>query len=797
MRHLHKPPSSAGARLHRQKGSFMDTNLDETPVRPESAKPVRPKTVKRSRWVRNVSAGDNLHLYERLMRIFLNLVDRYPGRLNDTDTFAPIQYLMCREKALELFATCTTESVRKNMCRESRYNHSVDPDDPPPTRELMSILWKNPKSNPKFKRLLRDWLEHAATTLTAWQMEHPDPVTARIAELRSLFSLSDPEIEALTLEIILANGIWPSDDFRKPNSFQKVTLHSKLLNMKESEYLRLIDSKSKLRRLGCLDHAGAFNTDLLHFLSGMDSDPLASRFYKRNEVAPLPWTFFGSLAENDGALLKQMVASRDPAQGMNILLYGEPGTGKTSFAVSLAAELGLTPYFVAHCDADPDRPRANTRAFRFTALQICAGQIDPQKSLVVIDEADSLLSCGSDFGMGGGLALGGPATTADKGRLNDALDTLRLPCIWITNTPAEVLDPSNCRRFDYSVQFDTLNQSQREAIWRNALGKHGLGSVFEDTAPSRFAARYEVSAGGIDLALRNLGAMLKAGHTAPADAGRVVERILANHCKLLNIQSDGQSGIRPDYTLDGLNIKGEVTPRQIESAIRRFLDEQAAGVTQDQDRPRMNMLLAGPSGTGKTEFVKYLGAALRTQIVTRMGSDLLNKYVGGTERKIRQAFEQAAAERAILFLDEADGLLQSRERAERSWEVTQVNELLHQMENFDGVLICATNFASRLDSATLRRFTFKLEFDFLSAEGKQHFFNRLFATFGVNDLTAEEDLRLTRIHNLTPGDYRTVRQSLYYLGTNVTAASLLSALERESATKRGKPTGPVIGFKTA
>ena len=77
--------------------------------------------------------------------------------------------------------------------------------------------------------------------------------------------------------------------------------------------------------------------------------------------------------------------------------------------------------------------------------------------------------------------------------------------------------------------------------------------------------------------------------------------------------------------------------------------------------------------------------------------------------------------------------MQSRERARRSWEVTQVNELLHQMENFNGVMIGATNFAMNLDAAVLRRFTFKLEFDYLDTSGKILFFERMFQT-RLNDM---------------------------------------------------------------
>ena len=132
--------------------------------------------------------------------------------------------------------------------------------------------------------------------------------------------------------------------------------------------------------------------------------------------------------------------------------------------------------------------------------------------------------------------------------------------------------------------------------------------------------------------------------------------------------------------------------------------------------------------------------------------------------------------------------MQDRSRAHRNWEVTQVNELLYRMENFKGVMVAATNFMDNLDAAILRRFTFKLQFDYLDEEGKRLFFKRMFRT----ELTAKESTRLAGIRNLTPGDFRTVRQSLYYLGGNVTNAIRLSGLEKESALKKG--TARPLGF---
>ncbi len=99
----------------------------------------------------------------------------------------------------------------------------------------------------------------------------------------------------------------------------------------------------------------------------------------------------------------------------------------------------------------------------------------------------------------------------------------------------------------------------------------------------------------------------------------------------------------------------------------------------------------------------------------------MSPYIGVTEQLIREAFEQAEREHAILFIDEADSFLFTRENAGRSWELSQVNELLTNMENFNGMFIAATNFKEIIDSAALRRFSIKIKFDYLSAHGNQIF----------------------------------------------------------------------------
>ncbi len=129
--------------------------------------------------------------------------------------------------------------------------------------------------------------------------------------------------------------------------------------------------------------------------------------------------------------------------------------------------------------------------------------------------------------------------------------------------------------------------------------------------------------------------------------------------------------------------------------------------------PEARHCLYGPPGTGKTAFAHHVAAALDRPLLAKRASDLLSKWVGQTEQLMAGMFEAARQDGAVLLLDEADSFFQDRQSAEAQWQVTQVNEMLTQMETFRGVFIASTNLADRLDPASLRRFDLKVRFDTL------------------------------------------------------------------------------------
>lgn len=197
-----------------------------------------------------------------------------------------------------------------------------------------------------------------------------------------------------------------------------------------------------------------------------------------------------------------------------------------------------------------------------------------------------------------------------------------------------------------------------------------------------------------------------------------------------------------------------------------------------------NLIFHGPPGTGKSMFAQTLAKSVGKPLITLSASDLLSQFVGETEEFIAGAFAEAQKKKAILFLDEMDAILGDREGATSSWERSQVNEFLVQMERFKGVFIAATNFPKVLDKALERRFAHKIKFDHLKPES----LSRFFAFFFKIPLEANDLERLMRMHSLAAGDFKVALQRGFFR-PNQNASLYLDELERINEGKKRKPIG--------
>ena len=713
------------------------------------------------------------YLLTKLLDFWGNMVKNYDDDVRDDDFFDIVRNCFDHEDAVNMIEAAYSAQELEDMQKARSRACRLDLLDS--LECVFQSLWNNPWARRKCRAVLQGIKESILSDVGPTK---GDAIEKRFAELKRLLKLSDLEFDILLLTYIRSQTCfdWPC----RLENREKPLYYAMALDRSFSEVSAVMTGSGRLRKYNLLDSDWDFNRGTIGgFIDGSDDEALERRFYKKGSLADtLPWEYFGDLARHDGETIRQMLAASEGK--LNILLYGAPGTGKTSFARTLAKEMGLQTYEIRQGDEDG---RNMTAAARMVGIQVCNEQEAAGESMIIVDEADELLRGNSgDFWLFG-FSTGSRRTT-EKGIMNSILDDVKIPTVWISNASAEEMDESVRRRFDYSICFEQLNMPQRISIWKNLVEKFRLGERISEAKIEEYAARYETSAGGISTVLANISRM-------KPEADRVdelVAKLMKPHCQLMGIAASEKFLPAKGYSLEGLNIKGKVKLDKLVKAVENYLDTGFSA--RSEDRPRMNILMYGAPGTGKTEFVKYLGKTLGRRVLVKKASDLLDMYVGNTEKRIAAAFRQAEAEHAILFFDEIDGLVQDRQGARQNWEVTQVNELLQQMENFDGVMIAATNFRKNLDAAIMRRFTFKLEFDYLDDVGKRIFFERMFKT----TLSEEELGALKAIPNLAPGDFRTVRQEQFYLDEPQSNLDRIAALREECALKKDGSGTARIGF---
>lgn len=119
------------------------------------------------------------------------------------------------------------------------------------------------------------------------------------------------------------------------------------------------------------------------------------------------------------------------------------------------------------------------------------------------------------------------------------------------------------------------------------------------------------------------------------------------------------NSLQENYSLEAINCDANLT--KVLTSTQRFLD--CSQRSDFREIVNMNFLLHGPSGTGKTEFAKYLAHSLDRELIVKRMSDLQSMWVGETKKNIVRAFKEAEYSNSILIFDEADSLFVNRQSA--------------------------------------------------------------------------------------------------------------------------------------
>ena len=189
----------------------------------------------------------------------------------------------------------------------------------------------------------------------------------------------------------------------------------------------------------------------------------------------------------------------------------------------------------------------------------------------------------------------------------------------------------------------------------------------------------------------------------------------------------------------------------------------------------LNVLFSGPPGTGKTMAAEVIARELRLDLYRIDLSQVVSKYIGETEKNLSRIFERARTSSAILFFDEADALFGKRSEvkdAHDRYANIETGYLLQKMEEYDGIVVLATNLRQNLDEAFLRRMHVIVEFPVPDEEHRRLIWEGAFPREAPLDAAV---------------DFRLLARELTMAGGNIRNIALAAAF-------RAAANGGVIGL---
>ena len=554
-----------------------------------------------------------------------------------------------------------------------------------------------------------------------------------LASLAEFLQLNPVEQELLRFAMHLRSEGPMQDLFDclpKSDLQRTAAIMADLLKQPKNEILSALKKGSKLDAYGLINRNYRLDSvhDYLAWGETLDFDEFVTQPLNEyallkscTEIPQVPSLQLDDFAHIAG--MKEMMltylqqALKHHRKGVNLLIYGVPGTGKTEFAGLLAQALGISAYNITYMDSDGDVVKAEQR---LNYSRLAQTLLNGKQALLIFDEIEDVFN---------GSLMERSVAQKNKAWTNQLLENNNVPMIWLSNSVSGI-DPAFLRRFDLILEMPDLPLKNKSAlITQLTEGKLSPAYV------QHFAKERSLTPAILSRTIR----VAKELNTS-----NFAETLLMMFNQTL--KSQNKPKIEPlvlgkaDYNLDYVACNDNI------HRISEGLKQSKKG----------RICCYGPPGTGKTAWAAWLAEQLDMPLLLRQGSDLLNPYVGGTEQNIAQAFEQAKADNALLVLDEVDTFLFSREGANRSWERSQVNEMLTQIERFEGLMVVSTNLIEVLDPAALRRFDLKLKFDYLTLPQRLDFAKQQAEILGL-PLLSEEDLsQIESLNLLTPGDFAAV-----------------------------------------
>jgi AAA+ superfamily predicted ATPase len=459
--------------------------------------------------------------------------------------------------------------------------------------------------------------------------------------------------------------------------------------------------------------------------------------------------------------LRRAVAER--RAGLAIGLRGLYGSGRRAIARAICAEYGA-PLL------DVDLPRLiDQEADGAGPAELCGR---------VVREA--MLHGAAVLWRGADRALGADAPPAWREALRATLDDSGLLSLLALERLWEAR--GGLRRAGYMLaELPAPSYSEREQLWARRLGAESPGQSLIEAAASTF----RLSPGQI----RDAAAMardLARWNGVPLSAAEIYAACRAQSSGKLDSLANK---IATTYRWDDIVLPADQVAQLREISLqvrhRRTVLERWGFDRKLAMGKGVNVLFAGQSGTGKTMAAEIIAADLGLDVFKVDLATMVSKYIGETEKNLDKVFQAAREANAILFFDEADAIFGKRSEvkdAHDRYANIEVGYLLQKMEEYDGVVILATNLKKNLDDAFVRRLHTTIDFPFPEEEDRLRIWRKAFPEQAP--VAEDVDLAfLSRQFKLAGGNIRNIALMAAYLaaddGGSITMVHIVRAIRRE------------------
>ena len=593
---------------------------------------------------------------------------------------------------------------------------------------------------------LRDALQ---ALLPAWEAElsegpvFPTELNANLERLAKLIGLDAVETSLLGLAVLIySEQVLNSVQglFGGIQSHQVPRLFSSMLKIPVNLVEKAFDPNGALARadLLTLDYRGCGELpSRIDLLGGQFSGRMLRQHSSifgvlTGLVEPVPPPELGMndyrfMADRLETLTKVLINAQETGRvGVNILLWGRPGLGKSQLARVIAQHVGRELIQVATQTA---LGTAHSPRLRFKIYRMAQAMFSPKEAFILFDECEEI------FNPRGG----GPEKDEDAGEIpqkaliHETLENNKIPTIWICNSIAD-LTGAQIRRFDICLKMEAPRGVHRKEMF-DALTGDAMSPELLKTLTQHRQMTPAIMSQTAKL-VKMITPDVPVQKRDPLALQLINDKLIATGHPAIKAPSKSAIKFRPQFVNTSMD-----------------LDQVLIGLKSHQAG---RFLLHGPAGTGKSAFGKWVAEELGIAHLVFRSSALLGKYVGETEENISEAFTQATRESAVLQIDEIDTFLDDRTTSKNSWQVSMVNEMLTQIESFEGLLVTTTNLFANIDDAAKRRFDLNLEFGYLRPADAELLFLETSVLFDMGAVSEDVLRKVRAIGNLTAGDFQQV-----------------------------------------